>query len=95
MHDRDAYVEKMKAKLDEWNQDIDRLEAQAEGAKAEAKARFQHQLDELKAMREETIERMHAWQSASADAWETMRHGAEAAWQDMAKAFQEAANRFK
>ncbi len=68
MQDRDVYVEKMKAKLDEWNKDIDRLEAQAEGLKADAQTRFQHQLDELKTVRDETIQRIHAMQNASVDA---------------------------
>lgn len=52
----------MKAKLDEWNKDIDRLEAQAEGLKADAQTRFQHQLDELKTARDAAIQRIRAAQ---------------------------------
>ena len=33
---RDAYVQKVKAKLDEWNAEIDRLEAQARQKEADA-----------------------------------------------------------
>lgn len=52
----------MKAKLDEWNKDIDRLEAQAEGLKADAQTRFQHQLDELKTARDAAIQRIRTAQ---------------------------------
>ena len=42
--DRDAYVEKTKAKLDEWNSQIDKLQAQAKAAETENKANYEKQL---------------------------------------------------
>ena len=95
MNERQAYIEKMKAKLDEWNADIDKLAAQAKSAEADAQLRFQQQLDELKASRDQAARQLKELQNASADAWETMRQGAEAAWEEMAKAFKDAAHRFK
>lgn len=37
---RDAYVQKMKAKLDEWNSEIDRIEAKVDQAEAESKIEY-------------------------------------------------------
>jgi hypothetical protein len=85
----------MKAKLDEWNADIDKLEAQAKSAEADAQIRFQQQLDHLKATRDDAAKRLRELQDASADAWETMRQGAESAWEEMTKAFKDATGRFK
>lgn len=92
---RQAYVEKMKAKLDEWNADIDKLEARAASAREDVQIGVQRHLDELKAARADATRRLKELQDAGLDAWESVRHGAEAAWDDMAKAFREAADRFK
>lgn len=95
MNERQAYIEKMKAKLDEWNADIDKLEARARDAEADARIRLHQQLDELKATREDAARRVRELQDAGSDAWESMRQGAEAAWEEMARAFRDASNRFK
>ncbi len=95
MNERDAYVQKMKAKLDEWNADIDKLEAQTSKVQADAKLRYEKQLTELKSNRDAAAQKLRELQDASVDAWEAMRRGTEAAWADMAKAFREAAERFK
>ncbi len=58
MNERQAYTEKMKAKLDEWNADIDKLEAQAKNAEADAQIKFQQQLDRLKATRDDAAKRL-------------------------------------
>ncbi len=95
MNEREAYVQKMKAKLDEWNADIEKLDAQTRKAQADAKVRYEKQLTELKANRDAAAQKLRELQNASVDAWESMRRGTEAAWADMAKAFREAAERFK
>jgi len=95
VNEREAYVQKMKAKLDEWNADIDKLEAQTSKVQADAKLRYQKQLSELKSNRDAAAKKLRELQDASVDAWEAMRRGTEAAWADMAKAFREAAERFK
>ena len=95
MNERQDYIEKMKAKLDERNADIDKLEARARDAEADARIRLHQQLDELKATREDAARRVRELQDAGSDAWESMRQGAEAAWEEMARAFRDASNRFK
>ena len=47
------YVEKMKARLDEWKLEIDRLEEKTAQMVVGAKAKYQQQIAELKKKREE------------------------------------------
>lgn len=95
MNERDAYMAKLKAKMDEWIADIDKLEAQARGVQANARLNYEQQLASLKAGRDAAAQKMRELQDASADAWETLREGAETAWSDLSKALKDAAERFK
>ena len=48
MSERDLYVQEMKAKLDEWNAQVDRLLAKADAAQADAKLEYNEQVEALK-----------------------------------------------
>ncbi|WP_022949679.1 sll1863 family stress response protein [Methylohalobius crimeensis] len=95
MNERDAYVQKMKAKLDEWNAELDKLSAQAEAAEADAKLEYQDQIDELEKLRNQARQKLGEVESASDDAWADVRQGAEAALNEMNNAFSNALKRFK
>mgnify|MGYP000314631334 CR=1 FL=1 len=95
MSNRDAYIEKMKARIDEWNADIAKLEARARQAEADMKIKYEEQLETMRQQREHAREKMHEIQHASEEAWESLRHGMESAWDSMTKAFRDAADRFK
>jgi len=95
MVDRDAYVQEMKAKLDEWNAQIDRLSAKADAAQADTKLEYNKQVEALKKQREEALQRLNELQSASEGAWEDMRAGMDAAWDKMTSALKNAASRFQ
>jgi hypothetical protein len=93
--DRDAYVEKMKAKLDVWNAEIDKLQAQARAAEAENKASYEKHLAEMRKQRDVAYEKMKEAQAASDAAWDDMRKGMESAWENIASSFQKAWSRFQ
>ncbi|XSG84548.1 MAG: hypothetical protein ACPW60_12535 [Methylohalobius sp. ZOD2] len=95
MSERDAYVQKMKAKLDEWNAELDKLSAKAEAAEADAKLEYQDQIDELEKLRNQARQKLGEVESASDDAWEDVRQGAEAALNEMNNAISNALKRFK
>jgi len=95
MSTRDAYVDKMKAKLDEWNAEIDRLSAKVEGVQADAKLEYDRQIEVIKKQRDEARQHLNKLQAASDSAWEDLRKGADAAWENMTNALKEAASRFK
>ena len=52
-------------------------------------------MGELKANRDAAAQRLCELQLAGADAWESLRQGAEAAWKDMADAIKKASDRFR
>ena len=95
MNERDAYVEKMKAKLDEWNAELDRLSAKMSTAEADANLEYQKTKKQLIKQRDEAIQRLDSLQSASENAWQDMRKGFESAWGIMGKTFSDAMDRFK
>ncbi|MCG5513559.1 hypothetical protein [Ectothiorhodospira shaposhnikovii] len=95
MSQREAHIEKLKARLDEWNAEIHKLEAKAQAAQADMKIQYEEQLSAMREQRDKARERMHELQDASEDAWEHMREGMESAWEHMSKAFKDAMNRFR
>ena len=95
MASRDEYLEKFKAKLDEWNAEIDRLEAIARAAQAEMQAEYQEQLDALRRTRDEALKEYDRVQNATVDAWDAMVQGTEKAWQVWADAFDKARSKLK
>lgn len=94
MTSRDRYLEQFKAKLDEWNTEIDQLEKSARKAQADAKSRYDKQLGELREMRDDAQKRFAEMQAASSEAWDAMAKGAEKAWGAWADAFDEARAKF-
>ena len=95
MSTRDAYVAKMKAVLDEWSAELSKLEARAASAEADAKLRFQKQIEALREQREEARAKLRELESASDAAWRDMQRGAEAAWSSMNQAWRDAMKRFR
>ena len=94
MTSRDRYLEQFKAKLDEWNAEIDTLEKNARKAQANAKSRYDKQITELREMRDDAQKRFAEMQAASTEAWDAMAKGAEKAWKSWSDAFEEARSKF-
>jgi len=91
---RDAYVERLKETLDEWNAQIDRVEARVADAQADAKVRYREILDELESRRAEADARLREIQGASGSAWEELKDGAETAWESLREAVRKARQEF-
>jgi len=94
MSDREEYLATIKAKIDEWDAEIDRLEAKTSEAQADAQVQYRKQLDQMREMRKEAMARYAEMQGATADAWETMAQGTEKAWSTWLSAFDEARSKF-
>jgi len=95
MSTRDAYVEKFKAELDQWNADIDKLEAKARAAEADSKINYQKHLEELRARRDKAREKLEQVQSAGDEAWDDLKSGADEAWNAARDAVRSAMQRFQ
>ncbi|MBI1179272.1 MAG: hypothetical protein GC201_01860 [Alphaproteobacteria bacterium] len=95
MSARDAYVEKLKAQFDQWNDQIDDLETRLRKASTEARSQIESQMAILRARRDETRARLEELRRASEDAWGDLRAGLEKARDDLAEALRTAASRLR
>lgn len=95
MTSRDEYLEKFKANLDEWNAEISKLEAKAREAQAEAKIRYDKQLESLREVRDDAQKKFIDLQNATTEAWDVMLQGTEKAWQTWVNAFDDARSKLK
>jgi lipid II:glycine glycyltransferase (peptidoglycan interpeptide bridge formation enzyme) len=92
---RDEYVQKLKAQLDEWNAEVKTWEAKARSAEAEVKAGYERQLDAFRRQRDQSLEHLRKVQAASGEAWTDMMRGADDAWAKMREAFTKARSHFE
>jgi len=95
MSDKEAYLQKMQAKLDEWDANINALKAKTSGASADAQIELNKQVESLQSERNEMNQKYKELKDASEDAWEDIRDGAEAAWGRATDSFKNAIDRFK
>ncbi|MBK7711460.1 MAG: hypothetical protein IPN67_15775 [Bacteroidales bacterium] len=80
MENRKDYIDKMAARLKEWDTEIQKFEAKAETAKADVKASYNQQINELRLKKEEAQLKLKKIQDAGEDAWEELKDGAEKSW---------------
>jgi len=93
MSDKQAYEQKLEAKLEDWQASIDKLRAQAKEAGADARIEYDKKIDELRAHRDQMEEKLSEMRNAQAAAWTDIKGGVDKAWDDMSKAMQDAWNR--
>ena len=94
MSDREAYRQKLEARLDEWKAQIAELEAKAKGASADARIEYDKQIDQLKEQWKDAQARLAEMSEKQGDAWSDMKAGLDAAWDDMSAAMKKAYERF-
>ena len=72
MSKRDLYVEKMKTQLDELNAKMDKLQASAEVAKADAQHKYKEEMVKLQHQTQLAKGKLEELKSAGEDSWETL-----------------------
>ncbi|WP_163558212.1 coiled coil domain-containing protein [Halomonas sp. NO4] len=95
MSNREVYEQKLQAKLDEWQAEIDKLKARARGAEADARIEHEKEIDDLEARRDEARQKLSELREAGDDAWEDVKAGAERAWDSLSESLKNARSRFK
>ena len=95
MKTKEAYIQKLHAKIDEWNADIDRLKAKADQVEANSKIEYQKQIQALKTNRDEIEKKISEISRSSENAWEDLKAGVDLAWEAMSEAIKSATTRFK
>lgn len=93
MKDKDAYIQKLHARLDEWNADIDRLKAKADKIEAESRLEYQKQIKNLRNKHRKAEQSLAKVREAGEDAWKDLRSGLQVAWDAMEEAIKSARSR--
>jgi hypothetical protein len=87
---KSAYVQKLKAQLEAWSADIQRLEAEAGKASADSQIKLEKTIDELRARKHDAEIRLKEIENASDEAWQELAKGADAAWNEITQSFERA-----
>ncbi|MFZ0133541.1 MAG: hypothetical protein WAK95_13460 [Desulfobacterales bacterium] len=80
MAKRDEFVTKMKARLDDWNQEFDSLEKKVRKLKADMTAKYESQVEELRHKRREGDQKLAQIRTAGEGTWEHLKSESETAW---------------
>ncbi|MDR9501994.1 MAG: coiled coil domain-containing protein [Desulfurivibrionaceae bacterium] len=92
---KESYEKKLQAQLNEWNADIDKLKAQADKAEADAKIKYNKEIEELQAMQAAAKKKLAELKEAGDDTWEELKAGIENAWDSLSKAVKSTTSKFK
>ena len=94
MSKRHEYLEKLKAQLEEWEYDINRLEARLDDAQGEAKVKLDKTLKDLKTKQKDVQGKLKKIEEAAEDAWHDVKDGLELAWDSLKLGFLAAKSEF-
>lgn len=95
MTTRHEYIEQLKAKLDEWDSGLGKLEEKARVARNDVRIDYEMRLESLRKYRAEAELKLKELQGSSEEAWKSLSEGADAAWSTMRDALEKAASHFK
>lgn len=91
---KNAYAQNVEARLDQWRAEIDKLQAQADEASANAQLNYQKEIDDLRDGQEQAQRKLYELGQAQGAAWKDLKSGVESAWDDLGKAVRSASDRF-
>jgi hypothetical protein len=75
VNSKEAYLEKLQGKLDEWKADIDKLKAKATQAKADIKIEINKRIGDMEGQQQEVEKKIQQLRQASEGAWQEIRVG--------------------
>jgi uncharacterized coiled-coil DUF342 family protein len=90
MSERQKHVDTMKAKIDEWSNDIDEIEKKAKNTRSGLTEEYQKKIGALKKQRDEAFVKLKEIQNTTDSAWQDVKQGGEEAWVSVSHAFSSA-----
>ncbi len=94
MNEKESYRQKIRARLDAWNAEIDKFEAKADQAQADVKLEYYEQLKKLRALQEVAGNKLDELEDAGEDVWEDFKDGADIAADALGAAVDSIRSRF-
>jgi len=89
-----AYRQKIEASMEEWNAEIDKIEARADRAGADMQLQYYEELKKLRALQEEAGRKLEQLEEAGNDAWEEFKSSVDIAIDAIERAVNLANERF-
>lgn len=86
---KESYHNKIQNQLDEWRADIDRLRERAKTASADTKLKYAENIEKLELKMDEGKAKLKDVKESSADAWVSVKEGADSIWDTMKATFSE------
>lgn len=93
-HHRSEYLSRAHSDLNQLDQGVNDLKAKADRAQANAKAELNAEIAQLRNKQAAAQQRIAQIEAASEDSWQSLQAGADAALNDLKKAYDQAAARF-
>jgi len=94
-HRRTDYLSRADSQLNQLDRHINDLKSKADRAQENAKAELNAEIDQLRKKQAAAHQRIAQVEAASEDSWQSLQAGADAALNDLQKAYDEAVARFK
>jgi len=91
---KEDFETRLKASLADMDEEIERLREKGHALKDEAKTRWKEKMAALEAKQKVARDKLDEARKSTGEAWGHVEKGAQAAWDDVRKAFQEAAKEF-
>jgi len=95
MSRREEYINKMTAKLKEWDKEIEKLELKTANAQDSIKHKYNEQVSELRERMADTRKKLDDISSAGSDSWKVLKKGFKASFKVLRQSIKKAAKNFK
>lgn len=92
---RQAYIEKVKAQLDQYDAQLAEMKARADQVAASAQVEYHSMMEEALVKRDAMQAQLTKLHRSSESAWEELQNGLEKAGQELQKSFEAALGKFQ
>ncbi len=94
MPEKKDFLEKQKALLKEWTEQIDDLKLKAKKVQVDASVKFDNYIDDLRVKLEDAKNKLESIQEAGDSKWEELRSGVDKAWEEIKEVVDKAKSKF-
>jgi len=95
MEKRSLYMEKIDAKLIQYNAKLAQMKGKATEVQVDMKLEYLGQVENLEKRRDEFVKKHDQLKTASQHGWEDVKVGTEKAWSELEQGFDKVVARFK
>lgn len=92
---REEYIDRMAAKLKEWNAEIEKLEVKAQETSSDAKKEINKEIQELRTKKQVADYKLEDIKKAGEESWKELQEESENALEDIKSSLENAKNRFE